>query len=99
MYDKFPAWSPDGKKIAFLSTDNDKRIIFIMDIDGTEIRKLTDNKFLPTMPSWSPDGNKIAFQMRVDNNWEIFVINIDGSGLTRLTNNDVDDHNPNFRKF
>lgn len=56
--DRTPAWSPDGKHIAFYSTRNETGGIFFMDADGSNITELTDDG--EKAPSWSPDGKRIA---------------------------------------
>ena len=56
--DRTPAWSPDGKQIAFHSTRNETGGIFLMDADGNNITELTDKG--EYAPSWSPDGKQIA---------------------------------------
>jgi len=79
--DEWPAWSPDGSKILFLSASDGRGEIYVMNADGSGVTQLT------TMgtafdPAWSPDGTKIAF----DDGNEIYVINADGSGLRNITN-------------
>lgn len=60
--DAGPAWSPDGKQIAFVSTRNEKPQIFLIAIDGGEARQLTRLKQgVGGAPVWSPDGKHIAF--------------------------------------
>lgn len=79
--DLSPAWSPDGRRIAFTSRrDNNKGDIYVMDADGSNVVRLTDTAGAHT-PCWSPDGRRIAFNSR-----DIFVIDVDGSNLTQLTN-------------
>ena len=56
--DRTPAWSPDGRKIAFYSTRNESGGIFLMDADGKNITELTDEG--ENTPSWSPNGKQIA---------------------------------------
>lgn len=56
--DRTPAWSPDGKHIAFYSTRNETGGIFFMDADGSNITELTNDG--ENAPSWSPDGKRIA---------------------------------------
>jgi Tol biopolymer transport system component len=64
---EYPAWSPDGKKIAFMSQEpdasgNDPNYnIFVMNADGTGISRLTDTQGSDGFPAWSPDGGKISF--------------------------------------
>jgi Tol biopolymer transport system component len=86
-FDMLPSWSPDGKKIVFLSGSGGNNGIYFMNADGSEQRNLT-NGFLvvPEGLSWSPDGKKIAFLSGSGGNNEIYVMNADGSELKNLTN-------------
>jgi Tol biopolymer transport system component len=80
-----PAWSPDGRKIAFRSTRNGNRDIYVMNADGSGKRNLTRNVAWDSRPSWSPDGRKIAFVSNRDGRLEAHVMNADGSGQRSLT--------------
>jgi Tol biopolymer transport system component len=80
-----PAWSPDGRKIAFRSTRNGNRDIYVMNADGSGKRNLTRNAAWDSRPSWSPDGRKITFVSNRDGRLEAHVMNADGSGQRSLT--------------
>jgi TolB protein len=80
-----PAWSPDGRKIAFRSTRNGNREIYVMNADGSGKRNLTRNPAQDSRPSWSPDGRRIAFISDRDGRLEAHVMNADGSGQRNLT--------------
>ena len=80
-----PAWSPDGTKIAFASTQDGKVAIYVMDADGRSQTRLTENKAFNSSPAWSSDGKKIAFASYWDGNWQIYVMDSDGKNQTRLT--------------
>ena len=56
-----PAWSPDGKKIAFMSTRDGPLDVYTMNADGTGVKRLTNNSIGEVNSAWSPDGTKIAF--------------------------------------
>jgi Tol biopolymer transport system component len=84
-YNAEPAWSPDGRKIAFRSTRNGNRDIYVMNADGSGKRNLTRNAAWDSRPSWSPDGRKIAFVSNRDGRLEAHVMNADGSGQQSLT--------------
>ena len=84
-YNTEPAWSPDGRKIAFRSTRNGNRDIYVMNADGSGKRNLTRNPAQDGSPSWSPDGRRIAFISNRDGRLEAHVMNADGSGQRSLT--------------
>ena len=82
--DGFPAWSPNGKQIAFDSSRDGDLEIFVMNADGTGVTQLTDNDDYDGFPVWSPNGKQIAFMGNRDGDREIFVMNADGSNVVSL---------------
>jgi len=100
-WDFNPAWSPDGSRIAFVSSrDNPVPScfeppcnfeIYVMDADGSGVTRLTNSAAtVDDGPTWSPDGSKIAFRRSGD----IYVMNAGGSGQTNLTNDPASDFLP-----
>jgi TolB protein len=83
-----PIWSPDGSQVAFAANDDGDFDIYVMDSDGGNRRRLTDNDVADYVPRWSPDGSTIAFDSGLPGNdhWEVYVINVDGTNLRRVTN-------------
>jgi DNA-binding SARP family transcriptional activator/tRNA A-37 threonylcarbamoyl transferase component Bud32 len=57
-----PVWSPDGTKIAFAAKSNDGYDLYVMDADGANVRRLTNDPGDELDPAWSPDGTEIAYQ-------------------------------------
>ena len=85
--DNGPAFSPDGKQIAFMSQRAGGFEIFVMNVDGSDQRQLThfaEQGRGAVSPTWSPDGKRIAFSTRLPP-VNIFVINVDGSDLRRVS--------------
>ncbi|HLK59086.1 MAG TPA: hypothetical protein VKU00_21170 [Chthonomonadaceae bacterium] len=72
-------------KIALDSTRDGNSEIYVMNADGSNQTRLTNNPATDHVPVWSPDGSKIAFISNRDGNDEIYVMNADGSKPTRLT--------------
>lgn len=82
-----PAWSPDGRYIAFAwrPPEATKYDIFIMDIASQQIVQLTDGPGSNESPTWSPDGRHLAFQSNRSGRFEIYVMHVDGSGVKQIT--------------
>jgi dipeptidyl aminopeptidase/acylaminoacyl peptidase len=83
-------------KISFDSTRDGNTEIYVMNADGSQPTRLTDNPAIDRDAAFSPDGRTIAFVSDRDGNSEVYVMNADGSGQTRLTNNTADDFQPAF---
>lgn len=97
VVDGYPHLSPDGRKIVFGSGRAGNTDLYVMDLDGSNLKRLTNNPEDDNSPKWSPDGKYIVFARALpDDNSEIFLINADGSNEKRLTNQPGDDSHPNF---
>jgi serine/threonine protein kinase len=79
-----PAFSPDGKSIAFVSNRSGRWNLWTGNADGTGLRELAAQSLLPFHPAWSPDGRKIAFDSAAFGKGEIWVINAGGGHPWRL---------------
>ena len=73
--DDSPAWSPDGRRIAFTSERDGNAETYLMNADGSNPVRLTDNPAWDLFPAWSPDGARIAFASDRDGNLEIYLMN------------------------
>ncbi|TJY37823.1 DUF5050 domain-containing protein [Pontimicrobium aquaticum] len=93
--DQFGSWSPDGEKVIFQSNRDGNFEIYVMNVDGTNIKRLTNNNYNDIDPSWSVN-NEIAFISNRDGDNEIFIMNSDGSNQRQLTFNEVLDVLPSW---
>ncbi len=99
-YDVEPQLSPDGTQILFAS-DRDHAPtaagvrtfnIYVAQVDGSNLRRLTTTNDSQSRPIWSPDGSHIFFTMERNGNVDIYSMRSDGSDLQRLTTNRADDY-------
>ena len=81
-----PAWSPDSKKVAYVSFETGLAKVFIQDIATGERELAIKNSSQVSSPSWSPDGKFLSLTMYQDGNAEIYILNLKNKNLTRLTN-------------
>ncbi len=83
-----PAWSPDGRRIAFLSRRDVNKELFVVNADGSGQRTLTRDARLFATPAWSPDGRRIAFEGgQPDGTNGVYVVNAVGSFSLRMAGN------------
>ena len=81
-------WSPSGDRIAFTSDRDGDYEIYVMNSDGTNLTKVTENSDDDSDPTWSPDGQKVAFVSNRDGNDEIYIKSSDGTGYPQRITDD-----------
>jgi Tol biopolymer transport system component/metal-dependent hydrolase (beta-lactamase superfamily II) len=91
-----PAFSPDGSQIAFQKNSGTNKDIYVINLDGSDFKRLTNSPSCERHAAWSPDGRKIAFQSDRDGNPEIYIMDADGSNWHRSTNNPADEMRPSW---
>ena len=80
-----PVWSPDGTRIAYVSFENKKPIIFVHTLATGQRVQVANFKGSNSAPAWAPDGRRLAVVLSKDGGSQIFLVNADGSGVQRLT--------------
>ena len=79
------AWSPDGTKLAFTRSRDGNAEIYVINADGSGLKRLTNSPGIDTSPTWSPDGKRIAFVSDRHGSPQIFVLDLAGGEAQRLT--------------
>ncbi len=82
--DTAPVLSPDGTKIAFMSRREGNWNIYVVNVDGSNLRRLTEDEADDGLPAWSPDGNAVAFVSNRGGPWAIWAMTPEGLGLRQL---------------
>lgn len=80
-----PAWSPDGRWIAFTSNRDGQSEIYLAAVDGSGLRRLTDNRAIDVAPTWSPNGRTIAFTSDRTGSPQIYAMDQNGLNLRRIS--------------
>jgi Tol biopolymer transport system component/serine/threonine protein kinase len=97
--DLAPQFSPDGKKIAFMSTRSGRPEIWVCDGDGSNAVQLTSfGGPQVTNPRWSPDGERIAFDSNAGGQFDIWVTSASGGKPQRMTTDPANDGNPSWSR-
>src|SRR5919108_1894882 len=109
--DKNPSWSPDGSQIAFESGRDNQMLTYVnhdnyvMAVDGSNVKRLTDDGADEGGPRWSPNGESIAYakmeyfskQELIENpTWDIYVMNADGTNQIQLTDDPANELEPSW---
>ena len=90
------AWSPDGQKIAYVSFEDRKPIVYVHELASGRRIVLSNAKGNNSAPSWAPDGKSLAISLSKDGNTQIYRVSADGSNLRRLTQGGTIDTEPQF---
>ncbi len=91
-----PAWSPDGRQIAYVSFEQQRAMVYIQSLSSRQRMLLAEFPGSNSAPAWSPDGKRLALVLTRDGSSQIYTVNADGSGLKRVTYSGVIDTEPVF---
>lgn len=91
-----PAWSSDGKELAYVSFETGRPAIFRQNLVTAQRRQLTNFTGLNGAPAWSPDGSQMAMVLSKDGNPEIYLLDLQSNKFTRLTRHFAIDTEPTW---
>jgi TolB protein len=78
--DRDPAWSPDGRTLAFVTNRDGAWELYLMDIIDKQTRRLTFSPSYVGSPAWSPDGEFLVYEAYLNNNLDLYILSIDQTG-------------------
>lgn len=90
------SWSPDGRKLAYVSFENRKPAIFVQDVYGGQREKVADFPGINGAPAWSPDGRELAVTLSKDGNPDIFVLDLATRNVRPVTRHPAIDTEPSW---
>lgn len=91
-----PAWSPDGRQIAYVSFEKQRAMVYAQSLDTAQRRLVADFPGSNSAPAWSPDGRQLALVLTRDGSSDLYLAGSDGQGLRRLTRDSTIDTEPVF---
>ncbi len=91
-----PVWSPDGSRLAYVSFEKKKPVIYVHSLASGQRQVVANFKGSNSAPAWSPDGRRLAVVLSKDGNSQIYAVNADGTGVQRLTQSAGIDTEPRF---
>jgi TolB protein len=89
-----PAWSPDGRRIAYVSFENRNPASYIQELSSGRRERVAAYKGINGSPAFSPDGRRLAMTLSKSGNPDIWVMDLDTRNLSQLTDNPAIDTEP-----
>ena len=91
-----PSWSPDGTRLAYVSFENKKPVVYVHSLTTGQRRVVANFRGSNSAPAWAPDGRQLAVVLSRDGGSQLYLINEDGSSVRRITQSSAIDTEPFF---
>jgi TolB protein len=91
-----PTWSPDGTRLAYVSFEKKKPVIYVHSVVTSQRQIVANFKGSNSAPAWSPDGRKLGVVLTKDAGSQMYTVNADGSGVQRLASSSGIDTEPTY---
>ena len=91
-----PAWSPDGKSLAYVSFEKQKAVVYVQDTSSGARREIANFRGSNSAPAWSPDGQTLAVTLSRENGSQLYLIDRSGGNVRKLTSSNAIDTEPKF---
>ena len=91
-----PVWSPDGSRVAYVSFETKKPVVYVHNVATGARRAVANFKGSNSAPAWSPDGTRLAVALTLSGNTQIYLVGADGGAPRRLTQSQGIDTEPAF---
>jgi len=89
-----PAWSPDGRRLAYVSFEQKKPVVYVHSLQSGKRQVAANFKGSNSAPAWSPDGSRLVVALSREGGSQLFIVNPDGSGVRRLISSSSIDTEP-----
>ena len=91
-----PAWSPDGRELAYVSFESQKAVVYIQDVLSGKRRAVANFRGSNSAPAWSPDGQSLAVTLSREGGSQLFLMSRNGDNVRRITTSSAIDTEPVF---
>lgn len=91
-----PAWSPDGRELAYVSFESQKAVVYMQEIASGKRRAIANFRGSNSAPAWSPDGQTLALTLSREGGSQLYLMSRGGNGVRRITNTPAIDTEPAF---
>ena len=91
-----PAWSPDGRRLAYVSFENKKPVVYVHSLLDGKRNVAANFRGSNSAPAWAPDGKSLAVTLSREGGSQIFLLNADGSNVRRITTSAAIDTEPRY---